>query len=310
MKHFKKFSTIEEYNNFISSELFVKPNVSKIGKTLKYNKKVICKLFDILYANSNGEKKVDPDILDPSLGYVPIGICVAETNFFGANEKARFISLKYMSGDTPDTGGYSGWWLNWGNHNVNLEGMPLYFSNIAKDYIDEQSIKVYGSNSQADFECPSVIDNFGKWNLSELGEKNQYALTDVDGKQHTEILLNYATAQENWRTDQTITKSGDPGYSPAACCCWRYHTLGTQQGDWYLPAAGEILMFAEKHDEFVAKLQLLKSQYNDYIANEFTYGYLWSSTALDNGGALRFVNSTISGKHRGDDDNVYAFIQL
>lgn len=37
-----------------------------------------------------------------------------------------------------------------------------------------------------------------------------------------------------------IINSNDVGYYPAACCCWRYHTLGTNQGDWYLPALGEL----------------------------------------------------------------------
>lgn len=37
-----------------------------------------------------------------------------------------------------------------------------------------------------------------------------------------------------------IIDSSNSGYFPAACCCWRYHTLGTNQGDWYLPALGEL----------------------------------------------------------------------
>lgn len=311
MKHFKKFTTIEEYTKFISSELFVKPNISKIGQTLQYHKKVVYKMFDILWANSNGDKKVDSNILDPSEGYVPIGMCVAGTDFFGKGELARFISLKYMSETTPDTGDLSGHWINWGNNEVYMEGMPLYpIYSIYQDIDTSKDMFVYGTENRYN-NFPSVFDANGNWNLSELGEKNQYVITDVSGKQHTEIMLNYATAQENWRTDSTITKSGGPGYSPAACCCWRYHTLGTQQGDWYLPAAGEFIIFAEKRDEFAVILNTLKSQYNNYVAGNFNdYGYLWTSTAQNNGGAVRFIGKQIAGKHKGDDDNIFAFIQL
>lgn len=68
------------------------------------------------------------------------------------------------------------------------------------------------------------------------------ALTDYDGKTNTQTVLNYATGQINWKTDSAIT-SGSSMF-PAFECAWRYHTSGTVQGDWYLPACGEI------HDMF------------------------------------------------------------
>lgn len=52
-------------------------------------------------------------------------------------------------------------------------------------------------------------------------------------------MQDLATAQLNWKTDDVINNSSDGYYAPAACCCWRYHTIGTQQGDWYVPAVGE-----------------------------------------------------------------------
>lgn len=66
------------------------------------------------------------------------------------------------------------------------------------------------------------------------------AISDYNGKVNTTALLANTTAQPNWRTDSTITSSYAAGYQPAACCCWRFYTLGTNQGDWYLPAAGEL----------------------------------------------------------------------
>ena len=66
------------------------------------------------------------------------------------------------------------------------------------------------------------------------------ALSDFAGKSNTEFLCSKATSQVNWRTDDTITNNEWEGYHPAACACWRFHTAGTAQGDWYLPAEGEL----------------------------------------------------------------------
>lgn len=66
------------------------------------------------------------------------------------------------------------------------------------------------------------------------------AITDMNGKANTQIVLNYATAQTDWRTASAITFANEAGYYPLFECAWRYHTSGTAQGDWYVPAAGQI----------------------------------------------------------------------
>lgn len=67
------------------------------------------------------------------------------------------------------------------------------------------------------------------------------ACAALNGKENTNVLLNLSTAQPNWRTDSTITNSNTANYYPAACTTWRYSTVGTSQGDWYLPSIGELL---------------------------------------------------------------------
>lgn len=66
------------------------------------------------------------------------------------------------------------------------------------------------------------------------------AIADMNGKANTEAVLQYATAQTNWKTDSAITWTNAAGYYPLFECAWRYHTSGTVQGDWYIPAAGQI----------------------------------------------------------------------
>lgn len=66
------------------------------------------------------------------------------------------------------------------------------------------------------------------------------AITDMNGKANTEAVLAYATAQTNWKTDSAITWDNAAGYYPLFECAWRYHTSGTVQGDWFVPACGQI----------------------------------------------------------------------
>lgn len=88
-------------------------------------------------------------------------------------------------------------------------------------------------------------------------------LSDFNGKENTEIILSHATSQTNWKTASTIINSGDTGYYPAACCCWRYHTSGTSQGDWYLPAMGELGYLGCRLNIIQETLNKIINLYND-----------------------------------------------
>lgn len=68
------------------------------------------------------------------------------------------------------------------------------------------------------------------------------AITDMNGKANTQAVLQYATAQTDWRTASAITENNAAGYYPLFECAWRYHTSGTAQGDWYIPAAGQVAL--------------------------------------------------------------------
>lgn len=79
------------------------------------------------------------------------------------------------------------------------------------------------------------------------------AITDMNGKANTEIVLKYATAQADWKTASAITFNNEAGYYPLFECSWRYHTTGTSQGDWYVPACGQLNYLQSKTEE-LAKL--------------------------------------------------------
>ena len=114
------------------------------------------------------------------------------------------------------------------------------------------------SNTSPDSGQPteqSIAWGHGSFNIPELTNYSDSgtAITDMNGKANTEIVLNYATAQTDWRTASAITWANAAGEYPLFECAWRYHTSGTSQGDWYVPACGQLYYLSANLDE-LAKL--------------------------------------------------------
>ena len=95
-------------------------------------------------------------------------------------------------------------------------------------------------------------DNFDIPELTNYANSDT-AITDMNGKANTEAVLQYATAQTDWKTASAITFTNAAGYYPVFECAWRYHTSGTVQGDWFVPAAGQ-LNYLQSNTEELAKL--------------------------------------------------------
>lgn len=268
-------------------------------------------LLDILYSDSSGNLSVDSQVLPTSEGKTPIALCIAGTNFFGDNEPARWMSLKYMSYDTPDTGTLtaSSGSMMWGNNGLDISTID----DITTTYnggSNDGYLTASWSNKTSN-KIPSLYDSNDEWNLSELGTKNIYAVTDVDGKNKTEKILTITTAQATWQTDTTITNSQGQRYSPAACCCWRYNTLGTQQGDWYLPACGEMSMIVVNKTDINTKLTAINAEYSNDCTNRLENANFLTSTEINSGTIFRVLadDGRIGVRGKYDNSTVIAVMQ-
>ena len=264
----------------------IKINDSSVSKVMVGSSKVwekasqIYQLLDILYSDASGNLSVSNQVLPASEGKVPIALCIAGTNFFGQGEKARWMSLKYMNYNTPETGSLSVLGTMYGNFNNDILGI----NNTEITHINGSRVGWLQTASQTqDYNLiPLPFDGSGNWNLSQLGQKNQYACTNVNGKDKTEVLIETVTEQPSWETDTSIKNESFSGYAPAACCCYRYHTLGTQQGDWYLGSIGEMCTISALYSEVNSKLSQIASVYNnDCINSLYDYTY-WSSDEVNN----------------------------
>ena len=145
----------------------------------------------------------------------------------------------YVDGDNNPTGESS----NWGH--MPSDSYHTGYKGSTESNSSDKTVHWYNGMG-ADYRLPSAYTNRLERNplYGRGADGNQSSfLSDYNGKQNTQYILNHETKQPNWQTDEQIDNSyrGDNlGHFPAALCCARYHTDGTEAGDWYLPAAGEL----------------------------------------------------------------------
>lgn len=109
------------------------------------------------------------------------------------------------------------------------------------------------------------------------------AITDMNGKANTQVVLQYATAQTDWRTASVISWENRAGYFPLFECAWRYHTPGTVQGDWYIPACGQLYLIQKSNDI----LNMFNSGLTLISANTFTFDNNRYSTSTESTAAFQ-----------------------
>ena len=265
--------------------------------------------LDILYTDGNGNLSVSSEVLASSEGKTPIALCVAKTGFFGENEKARWIALRWGRIGDPDAG--------------TTTYMTIYFgpSGNIQEIDDVSTTYVGASGSGSDWGrfswgsvtnnppvLPNVYDENGDWNIEVLGTIGDYALTDIDGKAKTAIYLTNVT-EENWQTINGILDSSDTGHWPAVEVSWRYSPNGTQQGDWYIGAVGEYALMENLRDDVNTKLSQIHNVYSSCISG--ISNEIWTSTERDNGQNYRMNvgQGQIGSKSKTDKKGVLPMLQ-
>lgn len=160
-------------------------------------------------------------------------------------------SSGYIPGDRNDTD-------EWKNGKINKVDKITKWHSKSNNYIPSPYIKL----NRNEVLCPQYNSN---------------ATSDFNGKYNTKILTSLHTA-EDCKTSPTITNSYDYGCYTAPVCCSRYKTEGTQSGDWYLPAIGELGFIGARYNIIQNSLISLGPK----IATNFDYEcYYWSSTEYD-----------------------------
>lgn len=100
---------------------------------------------------------------------------------------------------------------------------------------------------------------------------------------------------------------------PAASCCDMFHTEGTSQGDWYLPACGELGYIMPPFNKINDAIGKMRTAYGSSVGVELGTNYrLWSSTEY-NGIYARDVGTGSGNVDDYDKDSlgyVRAFLRV
>ena len=287
----------------------------------------------------------------PSTNYSPVGVVVVPGHHNVYKDgSCAVVSLRYMDLENPDNGHtyYNGLVIGQYNNILNElnyynyicyvgSGYTIYdtvqglcenaflpydgkmdsnYDNIRNKY-DNETFYTYVSGSSY-YYAPSPYTNNSNKNIEysniEPPSSVYNALSDFNGLKNTKIYCAAATAQSDWKTANSILINYDSGYSPAACCCWRYHTDGTQQGDWYLPACGELgyasVRINKINKSISAIAKVYKNIYDSIITESRNF---WTSTrysVIENRAISIGYTNTTEHYHAGGTCYVIAFLRI
>ena len=256
--------------------------------------------------------------LFPAEQYTPIGVVVVPASHTD-DGTARIISLAAMDYNNPDSGSTEGHTkIYWGGYGYNisvLNDKPVFPcistdlnitaetqtivewsslnnytcylpSDKYNDYpnpYDEGTFYHFGTTSDSRSHIgPSPYLTGGLKNIIYHSTANTgNVCADMDGKGNTEKILTVDNGNLTaWQTAETIQNIDDNEFiHPAAQCCWRYHTVGTNQGDWYLPSAGELGYLCARWKAINYSIQKIIN-FSIFPALELpgNLTHLWSST--------------------------------
>lgn len=268
--------------------------------------------------------------------YPPVGVVVVPASHGHYSDgKCAIMSLNHMNCDTPQTGANSPRDMSWGVYEIdisslpNLDRVPYVGSNgnvgasvigqASKAYLPSDSprftavanpydnkTKYYYNNS--DKYIPSPYNNDGTFNpnysLTTSPSSTANYLADFDGYGNTKKILEVRGSK-----DYSTWKPAHNNYAdyPAASCCDMYSTYGTNQGEWYLPSAGELGYAVVRQQTINDIISKLISAGVTKASTVSLYSY-WSSSeySSDHAGYAGFDNGHVGSFH---DKNSYYFVR-
>ena len=196
-------------------------------------------------------------------------------------ELTNYNKVVTVNGETTAEYGYlpSDWWV--GKSEVVIPGEGTYTFTPINNEVDTETAW-YGSEASGKVEtltdentCPSPYLSDGSRNP--LYFTAGQALCDMDGKSNTSILVNLSAI----KTQTSGSFANIQANYPAAMACHMYHTQGTNQGDWYLPAMGELGYLYVRTKKINETLESLGSSAVGYgVPTDWNNlgSWLWSSS--------------------------------
>lgn len=228
-------------------------------------------------------------------GHTPIGVVVIPTSHdvYGTGEMG-VMSIVPMSYSTPDTGGTTEEGMYWGNIVLCNSALNriVTTTNTSESTLGNDSSGYLPSDNQTSRPCvqdenvayyyagtmipsPFLTDgsrNPDYYDISTSGGTAKNAFADFNGNSNTEVILT-KISDTSWKTSAL---SNTANLYPAASCCWRFNTDGTNQGDWYLPSLGEFGYVVARYKTINYTINQIKAKWN--VGVVLGTKYFWSSS--------------------------------
>ena len=243
------------------------------------------------------------------------------------------MSLKPMNCDTPSTGGTSEQGMFWGVYGTNISGLPdltqVPTGNTSNGIPTGQDTDAYlpsdkfrGTQCAHDTDAyyddspyipsPYLTDgsrNPGYYQTSSPSSAAN-ALADFDGIGNTEKIITQRGTKDydSWKPGRTTQAD-----YPAASCCDMFHTEGTQQGDWYLPACGELGYIMPPFNKINEAIDKMRTAYGSSVGVELSTGYIYFSSTEYDSDKARTVgtgNGTVRSNTKGNSNYVRAWLRV
>lgn len=261
--------------------------------------------------NTNSLLIVEKKYLKYYMDHVPVGVVVIPSshNVYGDNTCA-LVSLKNMSCITPKDGTNEGEYIYYGLYgldvptlknfmNINIVGSDGVVTNSIQSikreaYLPSDLFYEKGINNPYDtdtyyYYASGYNYTVSPYNTDDSRNELYYdtsinefnVLSDFDGFINTKKLVSLHTI-DDLSTATTITNNSGVNSAPGAACCCLYETIGTNKGDWYLPALGEIGYVQAKFLMIEDSFNKIKEIYGDDACSVLELdGYLSSTEASD-----------------------------
>lgn len=338
IKYFSTYATVTEYH----SANVIRPNVSYIEDSGDVYYHPYIKGFTgvILYEDTDNNLVKTTDILNAGDGYTAIGIEVIGDGFLAEDEPARYMSVKAMSVDSPNSGANTFSGIYFGGYSQDISDVltsytevlngsgkssiyftndALYFSNNAYvvDTSKYKNVHGYGrygiltANSSTTETYITLYDDYGFLNMSPgiyYGDSitDKYplaggALGDFTGRANTTAILSQCA--DGYL--QSITNESSTGCFPAAALCNQYHTNATEAGSWYLGSAGEMAFITANIGQINYILYQLGLAGHVVISSIPSGKFLWTSTVYNANRAYYVYNKSARSGIGYGDRNAY-----
>lgn len=299
---------------------------------------------DVVFANKTTEQLIivrDQEDWPSKDEWEPIGVVVipGEHNVYN-NGSCGVMSIVAMNCNTPTIGG-DNQDMHWGDI-VDITTLFNYNKVVITSNKSSNTSSRLSSGKYANLPIQRQIGGIPERNHSQYapspyagtdyksGERNDsYSTTKHDSALNKNVLADF---DGRGNTSKIITQRGVKDYSswkpiwykeidyPPASCCNMFKTTGTRQGNWYLPAMGELGYIAPKICDINNTIEKLNSEYGigiilDLYGNTVYDFGLWSSSECDSNDAYTLCYNMVTPNNKDlynllGDAQVRAFLQL